>query len=122
MEVGKRQEIDRMMVQLKTQSDRPVIGSLGTMRSTWVFYSGTTVRPMMGDGGQEAVDFVSRSPDHFLIVTDAEYDSLSDRLPSHVAVLCSIPNFLKPEHLHLVGQRSDTEIALRGTDRQTRQR
>jgi 4-amino-4-deoxy-L-arabinose transferase-like glycosyltransferase len=110
-EVGKRQQIDRLMSTIKIRSDKPVIGSLGTMRSTWVFYSGTTVRRVTRDGGQEAIDFVAKSPDHFLIITDSEYDVVRDRLPDNVAVLRSVPQFLKPDQLLLVGQRRETKIA-----------
>ncbi len=110
-EVGKRQEIEGLMAAMHSRSRQPTIRTLGTMRSSWVFYGRTTVRQASGDGGMEAVAFVGDDPDHFLIATEAEYQRIQDRLPADVVIIERVPYFLEDEQLVLLGHAEKTDIA-----------
>ena len=72
-EIGKRQEIESLMASMHQRADEPQLRTLGSMRSTWVFYGRTVVRPASGNKGQDAIEFVQAGSDRFLIATGGEY-------------------------------------------------
>jgi hypothetical protein len=104
------------MAAMHSRSRQPTIRTLGTMRSSWVFYGRTTVRQLKGDRGMAAVAFVADDPDHFLIATEDEYQRIQERLPANVVVIDRVPYFLEDEQLVLLGHAEKTDIAKRKED------
>ena len=112
-EVSKRQEIEQLMSAMHERSTQPHLRTMGSVRSSWVFYGRTTVHPVEGDRKKSAVTFVSDNPNHFLIATEGEYSRVRDQLPPHVRVLKRVPYFLEDEQLLLLGHLNRAEIAKR---------
>lgn len=112
-EIGKRQQIESLMASMHAHSDQPSLKTLGTMRSSWVFYGKTTVRSARGNGGDEAIAFVTDQPDHFLIATEGEFKKIQHQLPAGVVVLNRVPYFLEDEQLLLLGHEK-AAVAAKG--------
>jgi 4-amino-4-deoxy-L-arabinose transferase-like glycosyltransferase len=113
VEVGQRQQIQSLTAEIRSRSEDPKVAALQTIRSTWVFYCGTTVRQLAGHDGQDAVAFVTRSRDHFLIAPESEYDAIRKRMPLGVGILESVPFFLEDESLLLIGHTRANRVARR---------
>ena len=73
------------MASMHDRSRQPELRTLGSMRSSWVFYGRTVVRPATGNAGKDAVNFVSSDANHFLIATRGELKKI-DRLVQDFSV------------------------------------
>jgi 4-amino-4-deoxy-L-arabinose transferase-like glycosyltransferase len=117
--VSKQQQADQLVMIPGQQSDQPAIASLGTLRSSWVFYAGHPI-DLLQSSEMEARSFLQSPGDRFLLTSSTNakrYQLLNDEA---IEVVDSVPFFLEGnEDLLLLKRSAATEtVASRAeTDR-----
>jgi 4-amino-4-deoxy-L-arabinose transferase-like glycosyltransferase len=85
------------------------VATLDAFRPNLVFYSGRTVTDCPTP--EEAVDFLARSPDAFLVTREEHWDRLQPLLPPDVSLIARERMFLRKFDLLLIG-RTGSSVAV----------
>jgi len=93
-----------------TTTDRPRLRSYGYFEESLVYYCRQPVQPL-GEPQLVASYFDQRSHDAFLITTREAMETLVPNLPEDVVPLETMPRFLRPGELVLLGRQVRTASA-----------
>ncbi len=136
-QVDNRRTFDRLLARIERAADHPVIGTLGTLEPSWVFYAGHPLdrlsmddraahhpTTMASDHKSENVPiqkpaisvrgYLEQGPDHFVITTDRVIQQIGP-LPRHVKVLAKTKGFLKKLQLVLLGWDEEAQVTMADT-------
>jgi len=100
--VDRHQTNHTLLNAIFSRSNHPQIASYSVLEPSWVFYGGQAIReftddPRMGQkiAATQAVQFLTESPDHFLITTAKRLREISPNLPLGIGVIEQAPYFLR---------------------------
>lgn len=96
-----------LLREIASRSDKPKVAAFGRIEPSWVFYGGRPIRFFPRGQAEAAQSFLESGADCFVITTDFDLHSLTPN--GRVAVLKSVPYFLKNSQLVLVGPSGRTQ-------------
>ncbi|OUT59091.1 MAG: hypothetical protein CBB71_11215 [Rhodopirellula sp. TMED11] len=105
--VSQQQQADQLVMIPGQQSEQPAIASLGTLRSSWVFYAGHPI-DLLQSSEMEAKSFLQSAGDRFLLTSSSNakrYKLLDD---DTIEVIDSVPFFLEGDQELLLLKRRQT--------------
>ncbi len=128
--IDRHQSIESFVSIMRGRSAEPVVGALGVMEPSWVFYTEHSIERFAAPeqtsfpgrdrqtgsdtagsdtaGRMSAWDFLRRSDNHFLIATRSSLDRMKG-LPDGVMELADIEYFLKRDRLVLLARTTPDE-------------
>lgn len=134
--VDAHQHSDQLLNLIGRHHEAPVVGALGAMEPSWVFYLGQPIHVLHANGksiqqpfaseGRWApratvpvLEFLEQGSNHVVIMTERAFASVQEQLPVGVGELGEIRYFLKKERLLAIGHRLPVEVqvARKPTDR-----
>ena len=137
--VDAHQQADQLLNLIDHHHEAPVVGALGAMEPSWVFYLGQPIHVLHADGkpiqqpfasqGRWApratvavLEFLDQGSNRVVIMTERAFASVREDLPAEVVELGEVRYFLKKERLLAIGHRStgEVQVARKRTDRSKR--
>ena len=130
--VDSHQQSDRLLKVIDRHHDAPVVGALGALEPSWVYYLGSPIQVLSADAGsvsdrlpadgsprpwapREAVpvlDFLQQGPDRVVITTEGAFATVRESLPDDCVVLGEVRYFLKKERLLAIGRKPVREVEI----------
>ncbi|MEO2022645.1 MAG: hypothetical protein ABGX05_12565, partial [Pirellulaceae bacterium] len=137
--VDAHQQADQLLNLIDHHHEAPVVGALGAMEPSWVFYLGQPIHVLHATGkpiqqpfasqGRWApratvavLEFLDQGSNRVVIMTERAFASVQEDLPAEVVELGEVRYFLKKERLLAIGHRSTgaAQVARKRTDRSKR--
>ena len=130
--VDSHQQSDRLLKVIDRHHDAPVVGALGALEPSWVYYLGSPIQVLSADAGSESdrlpadgsprpwapreavpvLDFLQQGPDRVVITTEGAFAAVRERLPDDCVVLGEVRYFLKKERLLAIGRKPVREVEI----------
>jgi 4-amino-4-deoxy-L-arabinose transferase-like glycosyltransferase len=92
-----------ILAAINSRSSAPRIATYNRLEPSWVFYAGQTLKDYRS--ASQAADFLSASPDAFIITSGDELASLRPALPPGVDVVAQTPYFGRKFPLYVIGRK-----------------
>jgi 4-amino-4-deoxy-L-arabinose transferase-like glycosyltransferase len=109
MKVDRHQQVHVLLEAIDSRSDRPQVAAYGAFEPSWVFYGGRPIQFIRRRHPDRAVEFLGNrvGSDRFVITTRENFARISARLPANTGVLETVPYFMKPTQLLLLGAKEN---------------